>query len=168
MILLYLMTTTIGMLFFFMMHPITMGIMIIIYVIPISILIGINSQNFWYSYIIILIYLGGLLILFLYITSLASNEKIFLKTSWHLKFTIIIMTLLLVSLTLLVFSDQIQNTDSLQESLQIFSNENNSYTSFFSKPVGKITIFLASYLLLCLISVVKICHLIEGPIRALN
>lgn len=41
----------------------------------VAIITGLYNYNYWYSYIIFLIIVGGMLVLFIYITRIASNEK---------------------------------------------------------------------------------------------
>lgn len=56
-------------------HPITLGLGLITHTLVVGILTGILVRNFWFSYILFLVFLGGVLVLFIYITRLASNEK---------------------------------------------------------------------------------------------
>jgi NADH-ubiquinone oxidoreductase chain 6 len=52
-----------------------MGLVLIVHTIRIGVVTGIMARNFWFSYILFLVFLGGVLVLFIYITRLASNEK---------------------------------------------------------------------------------------------
>jgi NADH-ubiquinone oxidoreductase chain 6 len=56
-------------------HPISIGVVLILHTLIVGVLTGILSRNFWFSYILFLVFLGGVLVLFVYITRLASNEK---------------------------------------------------------------------------------------------
>jgi NADH-ubiquinone oxidoreductase chain 6 len=56
-------------------HPITIGLILIGHTVIIGVVTGIISSNFWFSYILFLVFLGGVLVLFIYITRLAANEK---------------------------------------------------------------------------------------------
>nr|ALI86981.1 NADH dehydrogenase subunit 6 [Cryptolestes turcicus] len=54
----------ISLMFMFLNHPLSMGLMLLLQTICISILSGIMMINFWYSYMIFLIMIGGMLVLF--------------------------------------------------------------------------------------------------------
>lgn len=56
-------------------HPIRLGLVLIAFALITGFLTGIVSGSFWFSYVLFLVFLGGVLVLFIYITSLASNEK---------------------------------------------------------------------------------------------
>lgn len=62
-------------LFFRSTHPISQILIFIIICILNNIFLSISFKNNWFSLIFIIIILGGILILFLYIARLASNEK---------------------------------------------------------------------------------------------
>jgi len=55
-------------------HPLAMGLILLIQTIFICLLRGLLIKSFWFSYILFLIFIGGILVLFIYVTSLASNE----------------------------------------------------------------------------------------------
>jgi NADH-ubiquinone oxidoreductase chain 6 len=53
-----------------------MGITLIAQTIIIAIFSGTLLPTYWYSYILVLVFLGGLLILFIYVSTIAANEQI--------------------------------------------------------------------------------------------
>jgi NADH-ubiquinone oxidoreductase chain 6 len=53
-----------------------MGITLIVQTIIIAVFSGMLLPSFWYSYILVLVFLGGLLILFIYVSTMAANEQI--------------------------------------------------------------------------------------------
>lgn len=61
-------------------HPVSLGLTLIFHTVLIRIATGVVGGNFWFSYVLFLVFLGGVLILFIYITRLASNELF--STSW--------------------------------------------------------------------------------------
>jgi NADH-ubiquinone oxidoreductase chain 6 len=63
------------MIFIVLNHPISLGLVLIAHTLLISVVTGVVGGHFWFSYILFLVFLGGVLVLFIYITSLASNEK---------------------------------------------------------------------------------------------
>nr|AVN67610.1 NADH dehydrogenase subunit 6 [Asiablatta kyotensis] len=146
-------------------HPLAMGLILLIQTVMISIISGILSQTFWFSYVLFLIFLGGMLILFIYVTSLASNEMFFLSTKIMMSSMFILMSSFMI--LYLNKSPIIQN----QEMLNFIMLNNPIYTSItklYNQPTGIITILLASYLFLTLIAVVKIINIFKGPLRQMN
>nr|YP_010946632.1 NADH dehydrogenase subunit 6 [Margattea nimbata]WGO57350.1 NADH dehydrogenase subunit 6 [Margattea nimbata] len=145
-------------------HPMIMGMILLIQTILIMLLTGMMSQSFWFSYILFLIFIGGMLILFIYVTSLASNEMISLS-----KKTLIIM--LMFTVILLISTNFIQMNLNTQDNF-LFTNMNNSLNNqtmkLYNLPTQLITILLGSYLFLSLIAVVKIINIFKGPLRKMN
>nr|WOG34360.1 NADH dehydrogenase subunit 6 [Hypoaspis sp. 3 JO-2023a] len=78
--------------FIFSNHPILSINIIIILVLLSMTLFSFFLKNSWFSLIFILMMLGGLIILFMYMASLASNEAFFLKTPNFLYFFFILIT----------------------------------------------------------------------------
>nr|AFI23562.1 NADH dehydrogenase subunit 6 [Stephanitis mendica] len=66
-------------LFLNLMTPLSMVITLIIQTLLISIISSIMISSFWYSYMLILVMISGLLILFMYMASIASNEKFYMS-----------------------------------------------------------------------------------------
>nr|QGX06385.1 NADH dehydrogenase subunit 6 [Sphaeronemoura hainana] len=155
-----------------MTHPLAMGIMLLAQTVFISILTGMMTQSFWFSYILFLVFLGGLLVLFIYVTSLASNEMF----SMSMKILIpLIAGLGSLSLLLLVMDQsftamKIMNLESLNISTIFTYQEEsiNSLTKLYNGPTSLITLILVLYLFLALIAVVKITKINQGPLRQSN
>nr|YP_010535698.1 NADH dehydrogenase subunit 6 [Alectorobius rudis]UYB78623.1 NADH dehydrogenase subunit 6 [Alectorobius rudis] len=60
-------------------HPISMIIFMVITMITMNMLMYISLKHSWFIMIFILLILGGLLVVFLYITSLSPNKKFFIN-----------------------------------------------------------------------------------------
>nr|AVN68331.1 NADH dehydrogenase subunit 6 [Ectobius sp. Z254C] len=145
-----------------MKHPLAMGLTLLIQTIIMSMISGMMSKNFWFSYILFLIFLGGMLILFIYVTSLASNEMFNTSTG------MIIMIMLLIPIMMLMTKNYWSELNLYnQESMNFLVNSNLSTTliKLYNHPTNLITIMLASYLFLTLIIVVKITNIFKGPLR---
>nr|AVN68093.1 NADH dehydrogenase subunit 6 [Blattella lituricollis] len=159
------MSTILSIVFTQMNHPLAMGLILLIQTVMISLISGMLSQSFWFSYVLFLIFLGGMLILFIYVTSLASNEMFFLSTK------VIIFSILMMFMLIVLFSmNKLSNTQN-QEMINFLMLKNpliNSLTKLYNQPTGIITILLASYLFLTLIAVVKITNIFMGPLRQMN
>nr|UJG45355.1 NADH dehydrogenase subunit 6 [Siphonoperla burmeisteri] len=161
-----------GIIFTQMNHPLAMGLMLLIQTLCICVITGFLTQSFWFSYILFLVFLGGLLVLFIYVTSLASNEMFSMSTKTLLMaiipFNMIMMTLLIIDpMPFLINS---LNMDMAQiETLNLYQEEATpALMKLFNQPTGAITLMLVLYLLLTLIAVVKITSIFFGPLRQKN
>nr|AHH92971.1 NADH dehydrogenase subunit 6 [Lethe dura] len=145
---------------FFINHPISMGLLILLHTLLICLLLGMLINSYWFSYILFLVFLGGLLVLFIYISSIASNE--FLNISITNKF-IIFIPLWILFLTMYLknnlnwlnfsFNDDMNNFFNLF----LFSyNENNiNLFKLYNDQTYLLMIMMIIYLFITLIAVVK-------------
>nr|YP_010022521.1 NADH dehydrogenase subunit 6 [Paratoacris reticulipennis]QON98944.1 NADH dehydrogenase subunit 6 [Paratoacris reticulipennis] len=149
-------------------HPMSMMLFIIFQTLLIGLMAGTIMESFWLSYILFLTFLGGMLVLFIYITSIASNEMFQLKSisiiSTLILWVIIMITLILIDKTM--FLDWIKNS----ETMNIFNSINYqemtlSLLKLYNNPTFIITMMMMIYLFLALIAVVKITNINQGPIR---
>lgn len=146
--------------------------MLLIQTILICLITGLITKRFWFSYILFLIFLGGILVLFIYVTSLASNE-IF---SLSIKLTISSFILLFILITSAFFIDKLRTSlfyinneiESLTNLYSYFTENALSLNKLYNYPTNLINILLINYLLITLIAVVKITKLFYGPLRLIN
>nr|AML26505.1 NADH dehydrogenase subunit 6 [Staphylinidae sp. BMNH 1274665] len=161
----FIITILLSMIFIFMKHPLTMGFTLLMQTLNITLLTGMLHKNFWFSYILFLIMIGGLLILFIYMTSMAANE-IF---NYSNKIFFMLLSSLLISIILITFSDNyfIDNLLKFQEN--IYSLTTNLYLiKYFNFPSIIIIILMINYLLITLLATVKITKLKSGPLRSFS
>nr|AQM40016.1 NADH dehydrogenase subunit 6 [Tettigonia chinensis] len=159
-----------SLMFFQSTHPLSMTLIIIVQTCIISVTIGMLSSSFWFSYVLFLVFIGGMLVLFIYITSLASNElfpstfKAFMITS----LTILAMLALCYIMDPYFWNTFTKNydimpTDTLANSMNL---EATPYLiKLYNYPNYFITLMLMNYLLFTLIVVVKITNIFQGPLR---
>nr|AVN67432.1 NADH dehydrogenase subunit 6 [Gromphadorhina oblongonota] len=147
-----------------MNHPLAMGLMLLTQTILVAMITGLMSHSFWFSYILFLIFLGGMLVLFIYVTSLASNEMFTLSTP----LTITMMFLIPFILILMNKPFIIKSQETLMFQSTLNSLINLPLIKLYNLPTNIITIILASYLFLTLIAVVKITNIFVGPLRQMN
>nr|YP_009545524.1 NADH dehydrogenase subunit 6 [Metapenaeopsis barbata]AYO45602.1 NADH dehydrogenase subunit 6 [Metapenaeopsis barbata] len=148
-----------------LLHPLAMGLMLLLQTIMICITSGLSINSFWFSYILFLIFLGGMLVLFMYVASLASNET-FNFSSTMLVF---VLPAFLVS-TLLMLMDPLSLNMSISISQSSMTADLSSSTpallsSIYNNTTMSLTLFIVLYLLLTLIAVVKITNTFFGPLR---
>nr|YP_009526717.1 NADH dehydrogenase subunit 6 [Meloimorpha japonica]AXY63921.1 NADH dehydrogenase subunit 6 [Meloimorpha japonica] len=154
----------------FMNHPLALTLMIISQTIILSMFMSMPMYSYWFSYILFLVFLGGMLVLFIYMTSLASNELFKL----HNKTIIInIMLMLITMLTSMYlnhfFSTNLQKQYSMINTM--FSKNSEipyNLNQLYNTPSMIITIMMISYLLVTLIVIVKITEINHGPLRQNN
>uniref|UniRef100_A0AAU7BA18 NADH-ubiquinone oxidoreductase chain 6 n=1 Tax=Neonetus sp. TaxID=3143695 RepID=A0AAU7BA18_9ORTH len=155
--------------FIFMLsnHPMMMMFTIILQTLMICLLTGFISQSFWFSYILFLVFLGGMLVLFIYITSLASNEMFNIQIK-HFVFLIIFpMTLFFFLIDPYLFTPSSTNNDMsmLMDNMTNYSELDFSLNKLFNESTNIITLMLVLYLFLTLIMVVNITSIFQGPLR---
>nr|QVM79254.1 NADH dehydrogenase subunit 6 [Stenocorus meridianus] len=149
-------------LFLFLNHPLSFGMILLLQTILISLLTGMLTFNYWFSYMLFLIMIGGMLILFIYMTSIASNEK------FKFSFKLLIFSSLMLSVTIMIIL-----IDNYFLNLNFFDLKNqnmnlNFYISmkkFLNSPSNKIMYMIIIYLLISLIMTTKITDIQYGPLR---
>lgn len=119
-----------------------------------------------------LVFLGGILILFIYVTSLASNEifSISIKTIIYSLIIIIFLLTILFFIDFNIIMSFIKNNDIIEIiNLNSFLQENMlSLNKIYNYPTNLITLILINYLLITLIAIVKITNVFYGPLRQIN
>nr|YP_010953078.1 NADH dehydrogenase subunit 6 [Trichochrysea japana]WMQ75987.1 NADH dehydrogenase subunit 6 [Trichochrysea japana] len=150
-------------LIFMLNHPLSMGFNILIITIMISMITGMMNSTYWFSYILFLVMIGGMLILFMYMTSIASNEKF--KFSYKIIITSISM--IFMSTFFIWNNEKINFNYKTQEISQLFMKTNNMIMNlkYFSNPMTTLLICSLIYLLITMIMIVKITKKEKGPIR---
>jgi len=153
----------------------SIGLLLIIQTILITLFSGILTKTFWFSYSLFLIFLGGILILFIYITSIASNELFKFKINF-LSIFFILSIILFFSFCLFYFNsktfffNKILNLENISFiTIKNLTIENNFILNkIYNFPTNLITVLLINYLFLTLIATVKITNIYEGPLRPKN
>lgn len=137
------------------MNPLTIGVRIIIQALILAFITSFFLPSFWFSYILILVYLGGLLVLFIYVSSLASNEQI--NSSIRPLVWTFILAVVLWNLTPELLSAPIASSDSFEI--------NTNFLWIFSSSSLILAGALMVYLFFALVAVVKITKWWGGSLR---
>nr|UOU85302.1 NADH dehydrogenase subunit 6 [Serratella ignita] len=157
-----------GLILLFMNHPLALGLVLLIQTCLMALLTGSLSSSFWFSYILFLVFLGGMLVLFIYMTSLASNEMFSVSSFMIIGLPTMIGSFLLYSSTNLIF-------DYLNPSSPTYSNIQNLLDpvplsdllmKLYNMFSAHLTVLLACYLFLTLIAVVNLTNINQGPLRS--
>nr|YP_009383609.1 NADH dehydrogenase subunit 6 [Zelandoperla fenestrata]ARS43781.1 NADH dehydrogenase subunit 6 [Zelandoperla fenestrata] len=155
-----------------MNHPLAMGLMLLVQTLIICLATGMMAKSFWFSYILFLVFLGGLLVLFIYVTSLASNEMFSLSTKIivFISGPLVLLTLLSMSTDMLITLTNYLNSDmiTLQSSFMYQEEATQTLLKLYNAPTSIITLMLVAYLFLTLIAVVSITNIFNGPLREKN
>nr|YP_010627147.1 NADH dehydrogenase subunit 6 [Achaea serva]WBK26838.1 NADH dehydrogenase subunit 6 [Achaea serva] len=160
---------------FFMMflnNPLSMGLMILFQTLLMCLLSGMLIKTYWFSYILFLTFLGGLLVLFIYVSSIASNELF--KPSFNMKllFFFSIMTFIMIQFffmnNLFWMNFSINSDMNNMISLSIFMNNENkiNLSKLYNNQTFMLMLMLIIYLFITLIAVVKITNIFYGPLRS--
>ncbi len=155
-----LITILLSLNFIFIKHPLSIGFILLLQTILSSILCWFNISSYIFSYILFLIFIGGILILFIYISRIASNEKFFFSIKLILINIILIFIIykyfIIINLTKNIISTII---NLINDQDILFINK------IFSFPSGKIILIIVIYLLFTLIAIVNIVKLKIAPLR---
>nr|YP_009694517.1 NADH dehydrogenase subunit 6 [Eurydema oleracea]QEI26502.1 NADH dehydrogenase subunit 6 [Eurydema oleracea] len=149
---------TISLILLTLNHPLSMGLILIMQTLVTAIIIGYMMESFLFSYIIIIIMLSGALVLFIYMASVASNEKF----NSPINMMIISCSLMIISFTLLYYLDIKYFNNNL------IKNDQISLIKLFNMMTAKMTLMIIIYLLLTMIVVSNIAKVTEGPLRIKN
>nr|AND96110.1 NADH deshydrogenase subunit 6 [Onthophagus cervicapra] len=157
--LIMMITITLSMMIMWIKHPLTMGMILLTQTINLSLFMGYLNINYWYSYILFLIMIGGMLVLFIYMTSVASNEKF----SPSIKLFMFLMFMLFIYLNLTIINDPFYLTINNN---YIELKHNLSLNKYFNFPNLTIMFMLIMYLLISLLVIVKITSFKKGSLRS--
>nr|APT41443.1 NADH dehydrogenase subunit 6 [Psychodopygus squamiventris maripaensis] len=155
--------------FMMMSHPLALGLMLLIQTLLISLMIGLMMKTFWFSYILFLTFMGGMLVLFIYITSLASNEMFSLSSKMIISFSLF-LSIIFISMMIIdksLFTNNFYNNEMMEFfNLKFLFKENFlNLNKFYNFPTNLILLMMVIYLLLTLIVIVKITSFNTGPLR---
>nr|YP_010507230.1 NADH dehydrogenase subunit 6 [Diplocheila zeelandica]UXF64381.1 NADH dehydrogenase subunit 6 [Diplocheila zeelandica] len=167
---LLLLNLTMTITFMFLNHPLSMGLILLIQTLLISLISGLFTYSYWFSYILFLVMIGGMLVLFIYMTSLASNEMF----NFSVKMSMFLISMFTLCMFMYMFIDYMMLNPTFKNSnmIEMFNNmimlknENlMSLNMIYNLPNNMITLMLVNYLFLTLIAVVKITNINYGPLR---
>ena len=142
-------------------HPLFMGFMLIIIRIIYGLISYLLISTPWISYILIIVFIRGAIIMFIYMARLSSNENIKIRLA---------QTLILVTISEIVI---IYMTNKKKAAQPIFRETNNLQTRESTIVIYKtyneitidITVVIIIYLLLVLIVAIKIISFNKRPLR---
>nr|AZL93586.1 NADH dehydrogenase subunit 6 [Helicoverpa armigera armigera]AZL93638.1 NADH dehydrogenase subunit 6 [Helicoverpa armigera conferta]UTT74701.1 NADH dehydrogenase subunit 6 [Helicoverpa armigera]AZL93599.1 NADH dehydrogenase subunit 6 [Helicoverpa armigera armigera]AZL93612.1 NADH dehydrogenase subunit 6 [Helicoverpa armigera armigera] len=153
-------------------NPLSMGLMILFQTLLSCLMTGMLIKTYWFSYILFLTFLGGLLVLFIYVSSIASNEMF--KPTFNLKKIGLFLIMFLITIQFIYYNNMYwmnlstnSDMDNFKELIFFFNNENKiNLSKLYNNQTFLIMTMLVIYLFITLIAVVKITNIYYGPLRS--
>nr|AXI98685.1 NADH dehydrogenase subunit 6 [Pseudoniphargus pityusensis] len=143
--------------------PLFLSVMIILQTITLALIITLYTMSSWFSFMLLMIYLSGMMIIFIYVSSMASNEFFRFNTRLLPLMTILSFTFILLIYTSISFKP----AESLNfMDLNLTQISTLKTMKMYSSSLFTMTILLIIYLLLAMIMVVKNSSFSEGPMRS--
>nr|UJQ92952.1 NADH dehydrogenase subunit 6 [Aconurella prolixa] len=149
---------TISTLIMFLKTPMSMGVLLLTQTTLATLLISKMAVTSWMSMVMFMMFIGGLLILFMYMSSIASNEKF--KPNFKL---MLILTMVIIPTEEILMEIQTNELMSMNIKMDMIS-----MSKIYNKKTMMMTLFLFIYMLLTMISVTTIVKMFKGPLRAKN
>nr|YP_009758317.1 NADH dehydrogenase subunit 6 [Erannis ankeraria]QIN90123.1 NADH dehydrogenase subunit 6 [Erannis ankeraria] len=156
-------------------HPLSIGLMILLQTLLMCLLSGMLIKTYWFSYILFLTFLGGLLVLFIYVSSVASNEMFKLSINMKMLMMIFLLMISINQIYLYIFenlnwmnlSNNISDNDNMLN-MTFFNNDNKiNLNKFYNNQTYMIMMMLVIYLFISLVAIVKITNIFYGPLRSI-
>uniref|UniRef100_A0AAU7VAJ6 NADH-ubiquinone oxidoreductase chain 6 n=1 Tax=Stenopsocus nepalensis TaxID=3074945 RepID=A0AAU7VAJ6_9NEOP len=168
MMMLYLMASFLCMiLFFYLNNPLTLGLILICQTLTLTFFLGTLMKSFWFLYLLILIFIGGMLVLFIYVTSIFPNEKFDINNNNSLNIVTFMLLLTIIFITYNYFFNLTLTFDSV-ENFILANKFMIPSLKMFSFNTSMLFIFMVNYLFYCMIVVIKITNFFKGPLREMN
>ncbi|YP_008757631.1 NADH dehydrogenase subunit 6 (mitochondrion) [Spodoptera litura] len=158
----------------FINNPMSMGLLILSQTLLTCLLSGMMIKTYWFSYILFLTFLGGLLVLFIYVSSIASNQLFNFKFNYKKMLTLL---LIMMFFMLMMYNNNMtwmnlsMNSDmnKFYDMYMFINNENKiNLSKLYNNQTFLIMMMLVIYLFITLIAIVKITNIFYGPLRSSN
>nr|WRY72484.1 NADH dehydrogenase subunit 6 [Aguriahana wutyshana] len=142
-----------------MNNPMSMGLILLVQTTTVILFMNKILISSWFAMITFMMMIGGLLIMFMYMSSIASNEKFKMK-----------INMTMVAIIFIILTDEMLLENQINENQELMktNNLNFSLTKIYNEKSMLLTIMLVMYLLLTMISVTKMVKHHKGPLRAIN
>nr|QQQ88617.1 NADH dehydrogenase subunit 6 [Hyalella nefrens] len=137
--------------------PLGLGAAVVIFSFFVSLSMALVCYTSWFSLLLFMLFLSGMMIIFIYVCSLASNETHF--------YSVTFIYLVLAFTFFMAFSYEVNKLMGVSGMLVSSSDSAILMCKVYSFSVYMFIMLLIIYLLITLIVVVKICVISEGPVR---
>lgn len=116
--------------------------------------------------------MGGILVLFIYVTSLASNEIFSLSIKIIIiavtLFSVMLIFILIIDSTIIISFTENNEISTISEINSYIKENSLILNKIYNYPTNLLTLILINYLLITLIAIVKITNVFYGPLRQIN
>nr|AIU41119.1 NADH dehydrogenase subunit 6 [Parnassius imperator] len=159
---------------FFFNHPLSMGWMILLQTFLTCSMSGMLINTYWFSYFLFLVFLGGLLVLFIYVSSNASNGMF--SNNFFCKMILIFIFLMSILLSYMFMYNMnwlnfIKNYEmnNFLNLFIFFNNENKiNLSKLYNNYSHLMMMMMIIYLFITVVAVVNITNIFFGPLRLSN
>nr|YP_010251086.1 NADH dehydrogenase subunit 6 [Chouioia cunea]QTW90620.1 NADH dehydrogenase subunit 6 [Chouioia cunea] len=152
-------------------HPVMMGVLLLILMILCSLNIELYNSMNWMSYLMFLIFIGGLMIIFMYFISFINNMKMSIKWNFIKMLIIKLFTMMMMMMFILYYLNiNLPWYNNSMEMMQYINQLNMKFYSMYMYMYNKNYSMILSmiYLLVTLIFIVKICINKKLSLRKIN
>nr|QPK42064.1 NADH dehydrogenase subunit 6 [Falconius longicornis] len=161
--LIFIMSYTLNSAFMSMKQPMSLIIIILMQTTLTIAMMNKLTQSPWFSYLLMIIFIGGMMVLFVYITGISPNEKN--KNNFT---TAITMTMTITTIMTPFTKTELIFKMTKQLFMKIYHQPVNTYlylTMMLNMQMYPLYIMMMMYLFITLIAVNKIINLNMGPLR---
>ncbi|YP_009239945.1 NADH dehydrogenase subunit 6 (mitochondrion) [Myzus persicae] len=142
-----------------MKSPISSNLVILIQTMTLTMMINLINKTAWISFMIFILYIGGLMIIFLYISSIAFNELNINKNYKNMIFKLII-----IFFTLMYFKMSL-NMENMNYENKFMFEDNFYLLNMFIMPNNLMIYMIMFILFFMLILIIWMLKINKGPIR---
>nr|AAS77041.1 NADH dehydrogenase subunit 6 [Aleurochiton aceris] len=140
-------------------NPLFLILLLVLFLFYVVLLMVFYMNSYFYSYLVFLLFMSGLMVMFLYLCSVILNEKLVV----NVKITVALLSLLVltvISTNLIMFINNL--------TFNIVYYEFYNLLKFFVYSYNIFSLFFMFYLLACLVVAYELIKKIKGPLRAKN
>nr|YP_010235792.1 NADH dehydrogenase subunit 6 [Bambusicaliscelis flavus]QTD82410.1 NADH dehydrogenase subunit 6 [Bambusicaliscelis flavus] len=147
----------------FMKHPVSMGSLLMTQTILICMISSMKFYSPWYSYILFITIIGGMMVMFMYMSSIASNEKFKMISMKK------IMLIMIMFITFMIINKfkHTMNLEKLNENKLFLMEfeEMKSTSKFLYLNKMNLTVMMMITLLITMTAITNIASSHEGPLK---
>nr|YP_009501915.1 NADH dehydrogenase subunit 6 [Freysuila caesalpiniae]AWU48919.1 NADH dehydrogenase subunit 6 [Freysuila caesalpiniae] len=139
-------------------HPLSLGMIILTQTILICSISRLMMNSSWISFTLFLVMIGGLMVIFMYITSICSNKKFsFPKIKIPMFYFMIVVIFFTFNKSLIMLE--------MKDTIQMMDMFNLEFTKLFLSMNMMSSNFMFIYLLIMLIIMINLVNINKGPLR---
>nr|YP_010175325.1 NADH dehydrogenase subunit 6 [Neotoxoptera formosana]QSL98442.1 NADH dehydrogenase subunit 6 [Neotoxoptera formosana] len=145
-----------------MKSPISSNLIILMQTMSLTMMINLINKTAWISFMVFILYIGGLMIIFLYISSIAFNELNINKNYKNM-----IYKLIIISLLMFYFKTSF-NMENMNYENKFMFEDNFYMLNMFMLPNNLLIYMIMFILFFMLILIIWMLKINKGPIRQKN